>query len=190
MENLVLPEQQLIEALKKGNEEAYKQAFFAHFEPLTYFACKYLGDMDAARDIVQDVFSVLYEKREKLDITTSLKSYLYRAVTNRSLNAIKSRKVHAEHHEDIRLKSGEGMDDQSLEMQELELRIQKVIDSLPKQCAHIFRLSRFEQKSNAEIAETLGISKRTVETQISNALKTLRKSLKIIMIEFFIQFFS
>ncbi len=182
--------QELLDALKEGKEEAYRQVFFEHFEPLTYFANKYLNDWDASRDVVQEVFSQLYEKRQSLDISTSLKSYLYRSVSNRSLNTIKSQKTHSRHHEILKSAADDLTEERGIELNELELQIHKVIDTLPDQCRHIFRLSRFEHKTNDEIANELGISKRTVETQISKALKTLRNSLKIIILQFFLDFFS
>tara|TARA_B100000378_G_scaffold110438_1_gene88590 strand:- start:811 stop:1383 length:573 start_codon:yes stop_codon:yes gene_type:complete len=190
MERRTTENDALLDALKAGKEEAYRQVFFEHFEALTYFANKYLEDWDAARDIVQEVFSQLFEKRQNLDIITSLKSYLYRSVANRSLNTIKSNKTHALHHDMIKDSSDQHVEEKGIELNELEVQIHSIIDTLPAQCAHIFRLSRFEHKTNAEIAQELGISKRTVETQISNALKVLRKSLRIIILQFFLQFFS
>jgi RNA polymerase sigma-70 factor (ECF subfamily) len=76
-----------------------------------------------------------------------------------------------------------------MELTELEVKIAKTIDQLPDQCKRIFKLSRYEHKSNQEIADELEISKRTVETQISKALKVLRASLKLIILEFFLNFF-
>lgn len=186
-----LPENtDLLRDLKDGKEDAYRKVFFEYFEALTHFAHKYLKDWDSSRDVVQEVFSLLFEKRDQLDITTSLKSYLYRAVSNRSINSIKSQKIHAEHHEVIKSRGNEFAEDHSIELNELELQIHKVINTLPEQCRHIFKLSRFEHKTNDEIANELGISKRTVETQISKALKTLRNSLKIIILQFFLHFFQ
>lgn len=180
---------ELIEALKKGDETAYKELFYTFFEPLTFFANKYLKDIDLSKDMVQGVFSHIYEKREELSINSSIKSYLYQSITNRSLNQIKSAKIHGEHHLDIKNRSDESYSDESIELNELELKIGRIIGQLPDQCQRIFKLSRYDHKSNQEIADELGISKRTVETQISKALKVLRKSLKIIILEFFLHFF-
>jgi RNA polymerase sigma-70 factor (ECF subfamily) len=178
-----------IEASKKGEESAYKQLFFNYFEPLTFFANKYLNDMELSKDMVQGIFSHIYEKREELKISSSIKSYLYQSVANRSLNQLKSSKIHAEHHADIKHRSEDGYVEEQMELTELEVKIAKTIDQLPDQCKRIFKLSRYEHKSNQEIADELEISKRTVETQISKALKVLRASLKLIILEFFLNFF-
>ena len=173
-----------IEGLKSGDEKSYEHVFHTYFEPLTLFAYKYLNDIELSKDIVQGVFTAIYEKREALSISSSLKSYLYQSVANRSINQIKSTKLHQEHHKDIQAKTDSSYTDESIELHELELKIGSIISKLPDQCQRVFKLSRFEHKSNQEIADMLNISKRTVETQISKALKVLRTSLKILLIEF------
>lgn len=182
-------DQDILNGLKDGHEEAYKKLFYTYFEPLTYFANKYLNDLELSKDLVQMVFSHIYEKRSELKINSSLKSYLYQSITNRSLNEIKSRKVHDKHHEDIKNRSDVSYDEQSIELNELESKINSVVNGLPDQCQRIFKLSRFDHKSNQEIADELGISKRTVETQISKALKILRQSLALFLLEFLLEIF-
>ena len=185
----LMEEKELIKGLQGGNERAYRQLFDLYFEPLTYFAYKYLEDLDASQDLVQEVFSSLYEKRENLSITQSLKSYLYRSVQNHSINVINHNKMKKRHHDVIKERSDVSATDSSIELQELELKILRSIDALPEQCARIFKMSRFEQLSNQEIADALGISKRTVETQISNALKELRKTLTLLILYFLLENF-
>ncbi len=178
---------QLLTGLKEGRETAYRQLFQQYFEPLTYFANKYLQDVDASKDIVQGVFSQLYQGREELSINTSVKSYLYRAVTNRSLNEIKSSKLHQQHHSDIKATADTEFSENSMELNELEMKIMKIVEGLPERTREVFKLSRFEHKTNQEIADELNISKRTVETQISNALKILRQALKVIVLQFILK---
>jgi RNA polymerase sigma-70 factor (family 1) len=185
-----LSEEELLQGIKDGSEEAYKKLFFNYFEGLTFFANKYLRDMDAAQDVVQEVFSYLYEQRDTLLISTSLKSFLYKSVTNKSLNILKHEGVKQRNHAHIKETSSEGFEEDALETAELEAKINQLIDELPTECARIFRMSRMDQKSNQEIADELNISKRTVETQISKALKTLRSALKIIIIEIILKNFS
>lgn len=181
-------EADLILSLKKGEEDAYKKLFYQYFEPLTFFANKYLEDIDLAKDMVQGVFSAIYEKREDLKINTSLKSYLYQSIANRSLNQIKSEKLHAEHHESIKHRSSDSFSEEPMEVLELETKIDAAIEKLPNQCQKIFRMSRFDHKTNQEIADELDLSKRTVETQISKALKNLRQALSLAILEFFLSF--
>lgn len=172
-------ESNIIQGISLGRESAYRELFTEYYRPLSVFALKYVGDLETAMEIVQDFFVHLFQNRESLVINTSLKSYLYQAVRNRCLNHIRknqSRRRHLdqymaeqEHSEDMEAKVFET---------ELEYRIFKIVEALPPQCKNIFTLSRVKGLSNGEIAEKLQISKRTVETQISSALKTLRTRLK------------
>lgn len=184
-----MEEEQLIQGLSNGDEAAYQELFRQFYEPLCFFANKYLQDLAAAEDLVQELMSYLYENRDRIVISTSLKSFLYRSVTNRSLNQIKHEQVKAENHKDILRRADEGSFEDFMEISELQARINQLIAELPPQCERVFRMSRFEHLSNQEIADELGISKRTVETQISKALGVLRNSLKIIIIQFFFQNF-
>lgn len=180
----------IIEGLKRGDEQSYKDLFYNYFQPLTYFANKYLKDLDLSKDLVQGVFTQIYEKRSELNINSSLKSYLFQSVANRSINQLKSEKIHNKHHEEIKHGMDESYQDEHLETLELEAKINRIVNGLPTQCQRIFKLSRFEHKTNQEIADELGLSKRTVETQISKALKVLRQALAILILEFSLRFFE
>jgi RNA polymerase sigma-70 factor (family 1) len=174
----------LIGRLHNGEEAAYEVLFNEYYKVLTIFANKYLRDIEASKELVQDLFVHLYERRENLDINSSLKSYLFRSTHNRCINLLNAQK--------IRLKYAEHMNfiadvkDNSLENQvnsiELEHAIYKAISDLPPKCRSIFKMNRFEGLSNTEIADKLKLSKRTVETQISKALKILRIKLEPYMV--------
>jgi len=169
----------IISGFKSGNEKAYEQLFFDFYPQLTVFARKYVLDIEMAKEIVQAVFVRIFEKRKSISIKTSVKSYLYQSVKNECLNHIRHQKIHNEHIEQIKQQSEESSfewSDKMLET-ELEYKIFQSVEKLPKQCQKIFKMSRLEGKKNKEIAEILQISKRTVETQISKALKLLRKEL-------------
>jgi RNA polymerase sigma-70 factor (ECF subfamily) len=146
---------------------------------LTVYANKYLHNIDQARDIVQDVFVRLYEKRKSITIETSIKSYLFKSVYNSCINYIRINNIHNKHL--LNIKKGKENDYVDLieEMQtsELEKFLYDAISELPEQCKKIFKMNRFNGMKNAEIAEKLKLSKRTVETQISKALKILREKL-------------
>jgi RNA polymerase sigma-70 factor (family 1) len=172
------PEEKLLAALSQGEESAFRYLFDTYYQVLVTFAHRYLSDLDSSRNIVQDMFVMLYDKRDEIRIHTSLKSHLYQSVRNRALNVLKREKMQRDHHNRILEEhKEEGVDDADMAGSELEGRIAKVISELPGQCRKIFNMSRQEGISNGEIAGQLAISKRTVETQISKALKRLREDL-------------
>ncbi|TLX78454.1 RNA polymerase sigma-70 factor [Labilibacter sediminis] len=172
-------EKDLLNRLAKGDKNAFEEMFTIYYQQLVVFASKLVYDVDLSRDLVQEVIVNYYEKRNSIEIHTSLKAHLYQSVRNRCLNHIKREQVLRTHHSAIyaeKKDSNQAFYD-LVEETELENRIYQVIKALPKQCQKIFEMSRFEGKSNTDIAEELSISKRTVETQISNALKKIRSKL-------------
>jgi RNA polymerase sigma-70 factor (ECF subfamily) len=156
----------------------FEELFRQYYAPLVVYACKYVPETDVAREIVQDFFVKLYEKRSTLTIDTSLKSYLYRSVFNSCMNYINQRNIQQKHIRNIDM---ERNDEENLENEinsvELQNRIFNLIDALPPKCKKIFKMNRLEGMKNEEIALALHLSKRTVETQISKALKILRTKL-------------
>lgn len=167
-----------IDALRTGDIKAYEFLFKKYYAPLVVFAGKYVNDLDVAREIVQDLFVRLYEKRQTLSIDISVKSYLYRSVYNSSINHIHQRNIREKHNRTI-AQEKEVLDypDDDMNTVDLQKRIYDIIESLPTKCRKIFKMNRFEGMKNEEIAQVLNLSKRTVETQISKALKILRNQL-------------
>jgi len=180
-------EQNIVNRIKEGDKKAFEELFFDNYPKLTIFAKKYVFDMDTAREIVQDYFVRLYENRGHINIQTSLKTYLYSSIRNSCLNHLKRIKLHVSHNENIRkLNEDAGIDfSDTMEQTELEYNIWLEVSKLPDQCKRIFHLSRKEGIKNKEIANQLEISIRTVETQISKALKILRTNLNQYLRVFF-----
>lgn len=168
----------LIDRIKSGDVAVFERLFNAYYAPLCLYAGRMTGDPDKARDIVQDIFVNFYSNCKKLQINTSIRGYLFRTVHNACLNHIKQLKTHAFHHEYLKLHLQEWDDRDVMIRMELEQRIRLAIGDLPEQCREIFEMNRFEGKKNSDIARILGISVRTVETQISKALRILREHLK------------
>lgn len=166
--------------VRNGDKASFEALFRDHYQMLCHFARKFVGDMDEAEELVQDLFAQLWERREQLQVETSAKSYLFSAARNRCLNYIKHRKVREQHSESVLASPLESEPDatQALEAAELQSRIQATIQGLPPRCREVFVLSRFEGKKYQEIATQLGISPRTVEVQIGKALKILREDLR------------
>lgn len=175
----------LLRRLREGNETAYEVLFKEFYVRLTIHANKFVQDSEAAKEIVQDLFVSIYEKRETLNINTSLNSYLYRAVRNRSINYINSQKQKDKYSQHIKYTADntENTVENNINKSELESALFLAIGELPAKCRMIFKLNRFDGLSNGEIAEQLELSKRTVETQISKALKILRSKLQPFLTE-------
>lgn len=174
-----MTETNLIDQIKQGSDQAFEMLFKEYFKALSVYAKKYLNDLDLAQDMVQEVFVKFYEQRNTITVHTSLKALLYQSVRNRCLDYIRSQQTRSAHHDNIlTLSKGADIDAVDyMEQVELEEKIHRAITGLPDQCQVIFKLSRLEGKRNQEIADELNLSKRTVETQISNALKRLRKDI-------------
>lgn len=170
--------------MKSLDKAAFEELFRSYFTPLCSFAQKYVNDLDEAKDIVHNVFINLWNKRDEVDMETSLKSYLFQGVYNRSLNFIRDHKklvqFDAPQSESALNQYVESKD--HLESREAESRINRALDDLPEKCREIFLMNRFDGLKYREIAEKLNISIKTVETQMSRALKTLRERLSDMII--------
>ncbi len=166
--------------LPQGREsmESFEALFKQYYAPLVVYASRYVSGIDVAREIVQDFFVKLYEKRNAINIDVSVKSYLYRSVYNCCINFLNQRNLQDRH---LKIIAQERVEEDNLENEiqtvELQYKISEIIEELPARCKRIFKMNRIEGMKNDEIAEALGLSKRTVETQISKALKILRKKL-------------
>jgi RNA polymerase sigma-70 factor, ECF subfamily len=158
----------------------FEVLFREHFTGLCYFARKYTGDLDSAREIVHTVFIRIWENRSEFDWDRPAKSYLFTSVYNRSMNLIRNNKKFLSHEtaSDQKLVVDEAVYSDNLETAELEGRIKLALQRLPGKCREIFELSRFEGKKYTEIASDLNISVKTVETQMSKALYILREELR------------
>jgi len=157
------------------DKTAFEALFRKFFPALMAFSLKYLPDEDDAREVVHNVFINLWDKKASLDTSQSLKSYLFTAVHNRSLNVLRDRRKFSDE-EMPEISSGENVHAQ-MESVELEEHINDVIAGLPEKCREIFELNRFDGLTYGEIAEKLGISVKTVENQMSKALRILREKL-------------
>jgi RNA polymerase sigma-70 factor, ECF subfamily len=150
--------------------------FKSNFKELCYFAIQYVKDSDAAKDIVQEVFFGLWQKKESIDLSKSVKTYLTSAVRNKSLNYIRDHKKFSEtilESEIQYIKSDYKQGDRVVE-EELRKRILSSTEELPAKCREVFLLSRNENLKYQEIADRLHISVKTVETQMSKALQHFR----------------
>jgi len=158
----------------------FEKLFREHFTALCYFARKYLGDLDSSKEIVHSVFVRIWENRAEFEWDKPAKSYLFTAVYNRSMNFIRDNRKFMAHDTSDLKEDGAGSAGftDTLEVAELEGRIKTALRRLPEKCREVFELNRFEGRKYAEIADHLNISVKTVETQMSKALKILKEELK------------
>ena len=167
----------LLQLIKNGDKQAFKYIFDTYFTALCRFMYLYLGNTQEAEDIASDILASIWENRKKLEIRLTFKAYLFQAAKNRCLNAIRDRKAN------VSLDDINGQDTpqvnvtDSLETEELNHLIQEAILSLPDKCREVFLKSRTNNLTNQEIAESMDISVKTVEAQITKALKQIRKFL-------------
>jgi len=169
-----------LDLLKKDDDAGLKSIFDRYYKYLVVTAFKVLNDDTQARDIVQDVFFDFWKKRHQLDINISLKAYLRRAVVNRCIDYLRSKKrigISAEITEYNQPTDSFSIQ-HTLETNDLQAALQAAIDSMPERCREVFSLSRFEDLSHKQIAEKLNISTKTIENQMTKALKILRIALE------------
>ena len=161
------------------NKTDFEEAFKTYFKPLTAFAYKFVKDTDDAKSIVHDVFMKLWEKRDDIDMSRSVKSYLFTSVNNRSLNFIRDHKKFT--HEELII---ENQHDEHWEVADklstvdIQQKVDNTLNKISPKAKEVFLMSRNEGLKYREIAEKLNVSVKTVETHMSTALKELRKNLK------------
>ncbi len=161
------------------DSKAFRDVFELFYQPLCRFAAGYLYDDDSAEDIVQQVFINLWEQRKEIDPQKAIKSYLFTSVKNRCLNHIRDHKKFRSHYLDVELELEIPVaDHDKIQLADLEDQVAQALDKLPEKCREIFMLCRFEDMKYKAVADKLGISQKTVEAQMTKALKILRHELK------------
>ena len=156
----------LLNLLKADDEKAFKYIFDRYFSPLCRFMYLYVKNQQEVEEMALDIFTYVWENRATLEIKLTFKAYLFQAARNKCLNNIRDRKNTCSIEE-----SGYDayLEDTSVEVNELNRIIEEAVLSLPEKCG--------EHLSNQEIAKEMQISVKTVEAQITKALKMIRKYL-------------
>lgn len=160
--------------LQNGDYKAFETIFHDFYSPLCHFAVKIIEQPEEAEEIVGDVFFKIWKNRQSIQLTGSLSSYLFTAVKNQCIDYLRVKKPHFKEITNHLALAQEENPEKILIYDELVGRIEDAIENLPEQCKTIFRLSRDQGLKYQEIATLLGISNKTVETQMGRALKYLR----------------
>lgn len=172
-------DQIILKRLRQGSVEAFEQIFKMYWKPLYKSARIKLLSHDEAEEVTQQLFSSLWEKRETL-LITNLSSYLSTALKNRILNKIRSKIIQEKYWEHYKKSIGESSTilSDELEYDDLRTAVETAVNNLPQKSRQVFKLSRLEGKSNAEIAGLLKLSQKSIEYHITKSLKTLKLHLK------------
>jgi len=183
----VLSDSELIEKIKQNDQKAFQVLFERYYERLCRFANTYSHDVDGAEEIIQGVFINIWNKRGSIKIHSSVKSYLYAAGKNHSLNYLRSRSRLTELNVKTELlQTVPAQAELQMEYSDLKKMIQTAVQKLPKRCREIFVLRKEEELSYKEIAERLQISRKTVENQLSIALKRIKEHINPYMEKIFV----
>lgn len=168
----------LFEKVKKGDLKAFEVLFKEYYGPITRFALSMVRDKSIAEEIAQEIFMYLWEKKEQIELKTVFKSYLFTSAKYKAINYIKLELPKLQATTDLEGIRGFSQPDMASDDSErLKIRIQFAIEQLPEKCKNIFVLSRYGGMTYVEIAEDLGLSVKTIENQMSIALKKLKESL-------------
>ena len=174
-----LDSNELLERLRRGDESAFDTIFRTWYPSLVRTSESLVHSRAVAEEIVQDVLLELWRRRESLAAESSPQAYLFQSTRNRSLNHIRHERVE-------RMGEPYAARDQAVDApapsllveDEIRIAVRRAVNGLPDRCREVFELSRTHNLKYSEIAETLGISVKTVEAQMGKALRVLREELR------------
>ncbi len=173
----------ILTKIREGNIKTFEEVFRLYYAPLCLYASCIVNGKDAAEEIVQELFYVLWRDKEKLQVMYSLKNYLYGAVRKESLQYLEHEEIKRRYQDTMVLKEENNKVSRSaeheLEFEELQELIADTLKELPLRRSTIFRMHRFEGKKYEAIASSLGLSIKTVEAEMSKALKTLKNKVEL-----------
>lgn len=174
-----------LDSLRQGNKHAYEAIYFEFYDVLYHLALQYLNNKQQAQEMVQDAFLKLWEIRESINSNTNIRNFLYTIIKNNSLNFLRNKQTALKHHDiiqhhelEMQYQSLQRIGDELMIADELQAKIEVALDKLPEDVRTVFIMSRFEDLKNAEIADKLGVSIKTVEARMTRALKHLKLELK------------
>lgn len=163
----------------KIDEQSFREIYVQYWEQVFSVCYNNLRDVEVAKGMVQDIFKSLWERRNELEITTSVERYLLRSAKFKVFEYIRNSKSQQEHAEAAFLYTSTATNSTENDVlyNTLKEKVSNLVDTLPSQCRNVFKLSREQGLSNKEIASVLLISERAVEYHITRALSTLKTNL-------------
>ena len=169
----------LIESIQNGDERAFEYLFKEYYLPLSRFAWRYVKSKAIAEELVQELFTILWEKRESWDTTGSIRSYLYISIRNLALNHLKHQEVKDKYDPEWmdKKENPEIKFQDDYREQQVRDAIAKAIEELPERSKMTYKLHRYDGLTYGEIAKVMDVSEKTVESQMSRTLKKLRNRL-------------
>jgi len=174
----VLPiddETRFLNAIKQQDRKGFEELYKKYYKHLFGMAYRYVGQTEAAEEIVHDVFIVIWNKAELINVTHSMKSYLFKAVVNASLNFIKKEKVNAEKRSGyLAVQELELPEEDNAQEAALLASLEEALMLLPEKCKQVMYLSKFGKLKQQEIADQMDISIKTVKNHLTYGFQKLR----------------
>ena len=170
-----------LEAFQDGNHKAFETVFIAYYNKTKAFIDGYIKSEPDAEELTEDLFVNLWINRHSIDTSKSFNSYLHTIARNAAINFLKHKYVSDAYLNNLDTEYS-STSEEDLIAKELEMLIDKLVGGMPEQRRMIYTLSRNEGLSNAEIAERLNTTKRNVESQLSLALKEIRKAISCFLV--------
>lgn len=174
--------------MQNNNKLDFSKVYSIYFPKLVRFAREFVLSTEDAENIIQDIFIYLWERQELLNALTNLNAFLFTLVKNKCIDQLRQQKRLELRREEfktvfdkeveLKIYALQQFDENALSNEDIEIILNKAINSLPEKCREVFILSRMEGLKNREIAERLNISAKTVENQMTTAIKKLKVELK------------
>ncbi|MEN8248749.1 MAG: RNA polymerase sigma-70 factor [Bacteroidota bacterium] len=174
-----LKDAELMERIALSDEYAFKTLFDRYWKSMYALAFSFLDNESSAKDVVQEVWGKFWELRKKIK-NENVKAYLYQSVRHKVFNHLRNTKKFNLRLEILDNYISDNNIKDKMDLDDLQARLDNAINKLPARNKMIFLLSRYEGKFNKEISMELGISKRTVENHITNALQSIRKEIIVV----------
>jgi len=177
---------ELVGLLRAGDRLAYTEIYNRYKFVLHTHAYKWMRDREEAMDIIHELFTILWDKRESIQFSSSLSGYLYISLRNKIFNRVSKKKFESQYIDSLQefINKGDCITDHLVREKQLAALIEKEISALPVKMREVFELSRKSNLSHKEIAEQLGLSEQTVRKHIQHALRILKSKLGLIIFLF------